>query len=94
MREETFTYPAARQEGYVQVPFDVKIEETVLTREFSENPFVPANAEERVMRCEEILHIQALGLKNAWSICIVREPWWGFRRAGFHIGASCHSQNL
>lgn len=63
-RQRLSTYPAAQQEDYVRVPFDVKTEETVLTREFSENPFVPENEEERVMRCEEILHIQALGLKK------------------------------
>ena len=77
MRQRLSTYPAARQEGYVQVPFDVKIEETVLTREFSENPFVPANAEERVMRCEEILLYPGTGAEKAHGAYALSESHGG-----------------
>lgn len=44
--------------------FDLKMEDTVLTRVFPLNPFVPQDERERDARCEEILTIQASGLKK------------------------------
>jgi NAD+ synthase (glutamine-hydrolysing) len=38
--------------------------ETILTRTFDKTPFVPSNKSQRDKRCEEILNIQALGLKK------------------------------
>ena len=38
--------------------------ETVLTRKFDSRPFVPGIKEERERRCDEILNIQAMGLKK------------------------------
>ena len=39
-------------------------EETVLTRTFDKNPFVPDTKQEYEKRCEEIIKIQAMGLKK------------------------------
>jgi len=50
--------------GYIKIPFHLYIEETPLTRRFDSAPFVPAGETDRSRRCEEILMIQALGLKK------------------------------
>ncbi|MCD8336338.1 MAG: NAD(+) synthase [Lachnospiraceae bacterium] len=50
--------------AYVKVPFHLYMEETPLTRSFDPAPFVPAGEADRGRRCEEILMIQALGLKK------------------------------
>ena len=67
-RRRISTYPAAdvipEEEGYVEVPFALDFEETELTRVFDPHPFVPADDGERARRCEEILNIQAYGLKK------------------------------
>ncbi|MCC8065580.1 MAG: NAD(+) synthase [Clostridiales bacterium] len=49
---------------YFRVPFHLKKEETPLTRAFNPMPFVPDGAKDRSQRCEEILMIQAQGLKK------------------------------
>ncbi len=49
---------------YVKTSFHLKTEETQLTRKFDAAPFVPSGKEDREKRCEEILMIQALGLKK------------------------------
>lgn len=46
------------------VPFHLNLTETDLTRRLEGNPFVPADEATRKIRCEEILSIQALGLKK------------------------------
>ncbi len=46
------------------VPFSLHLEETKLTRTIESMPFVPSDKAEREKRCEEILMIQALGLKK------------------------------
>ncbi len=58
------TYPKEKREGYRYIPFTVKKETTKLTRAFARAPFVPDKKEERDMRCQEILNIQAMGLKK------------------------------
>lgn len=45
-------------------PFELEWEETKLTRKFDPKPFVPSGREDRDRRCQEILTIQALGLKK------------------------------
>lgn len=45
-------------------PFTLSVQVTRLTRTVSPNPFVPENAGDRAARCEEILLLQALGLKK------------------------------
>lgn len=63
-RRRMSTYLPAGKEDYIRVPFHTSIQETALTRSFSRNPFVPDKKEERDERCEEILNIQAMGLKK------------------------------
>ena len=41
-------------------------------------PFVPGNEADRIRRCDEILAIQAAGLKSVWSIRTVRRRLWAF----------------
>mgnify|MGYP003375630196 CR=1 FL=1 len=48
----------------VTVPFEIEKEETELTRSISRMPFIPEDEKERDECCEEILMIQALGLKK------------------------------
>ena len=63
-RRRQSTYPAADPHSYLYIPFHVKRENTELTRTFPQYPFVPSGKEERDLRCEEILNIQACGLKK------------------------------
>lgn len=51
-------------EYYDVIEFSMKLEETELTRNFPQSPFIPECPEERERRCEEILTMQALGLKK------------------------------
>lgn len=48
----------------LMIPFHLKVEDISLTRTVEAMPFVPGNPEDRKHRCEEILTIQALGLKK------------------------------
>lgn len=63
-RRKMTTYPAAQREEYQTICFELKKEETRLERIFAPKPFVPSNREEREKRCDEILSIQAMGLKK------------------------------
>ena len=63
-RRKMTTFPAADRGGYRVVSFNLKVEETHLKRVFPAKPFVPSNKEEREKRCDEILSIQAMGLKK------------------------------
>lgn len=49
---------------YLRIHFSLTEEETRLTRSFDPAPFVPSGEADRARRCEEILMIQALGLKK------------------------------
>ena len=60
-RMTTFT---TLDEGYRVIPFAVKETRTALSRFIDPMPFVPGKKEERDKRCDEILSIQALGLKK------------------------------
>ena len=62
-RRRMTTYPTT-QEEYEWTEFELKTEETKLERTFAQTPFVPQNKNDRERRCEEILSIQALGLKK------------------------------
>lgn len=66
-RRRISTFVNKGQEGYVRIPFFLKEEKTVLTRRFDALPFVPSGEEERRKRCEQILDIQAYGLKKRLS---------------------------
>ena len=52
------------EDGYVEVRFSLETEETALTRFIDPMPFVPGNEADRIRRCDEILAIQAAGLKK------------------------------
>lgn len=52
------------KDGYRKIVFHLKQTETALTRKFDSRPFVPGVREERDRRCDEILNIQAVGLKK------------------------------
>ncbi len=63
-RRRMTTYPKCSDDGYTVIPFDLRTEETVLTRRFSPRPFVPGGKEDRDRRCDEILTMQAKGLEK------------------------------
>lgn len=63
-RMGTFDVSAKRQKGYEIVHFSMCLEELQLRRFIDPMPFVPGREEERIERCEEILSIQAMGLKK------------------------------
>ena len=63
-RNNTTFQMSDKYDQLIHVPFSMKLEETKLTRTFHPMPFVPSNAEQRKRSCEEILTIQAMGLKK------------------------------
>ena len=63
-RRQNTTFRMRGERTLVRVPFDLNIEKTELTRRCSKYPFVPPNELLRANRCEEILTIQAMGLKK------------------------------
>ncbi|MFV0497304.1 MAG: NAD(+) synthase, partial [Candidatus Fimivivens sp.] len=63
-RRRISSYPAANDAGYQRIPFSVKVADTALTRHVAPLPFVPSSSAERAARCEEILAIQAHGLRK------------------------------
>ena len=50
--------------SYRRVAFHLQIEETTLTRFIDPKPFVPSDDADRARRCDEILTIQAMGLRK------------------------------
>lgn len=63
-RRKNTTFHSEQEKTLIRVPFYVENEETTLSRRFPAKPFVPADEGERARRCEEILTIQAMGLKK------------------------------
>ena len=63
-RMGTFDLSRQNREGYVCVSFSLKREPLQLNRWIDPMPFVPGETEKRSQRCEEILSIQAMGLKK------------------------------
>ena len=63
-RRRMSTFPAAESKEYREISFALVEEETKLARFFDADPFVPSNADQLSDRCEEILNIQALGLRK------------------------------
>lgn len=63
-RRRMSTFPAAESKEHREISFALVEEETKLARFFDADPFVPSNADQLSDRCEEILNIQALGLKK------------------------------
>ena len=52
---------------YVSIPFDLEKKETKLDRVFNPVPFIPEGKAEWLDRCQEILEIQANGLKKRYE---------------------------
>lgn len=63
-RRKNTTFKPADSRELLRIPFHADVEETCLTRGFPSRPFVPEETKERARRCEEILTIQAMGLKK------------------------------
>ena len=63
-RRQNSSFVVSGSEHYERVPFALKEETTALTRHYHQMPFIPSNPVERARRCEEILAIQAHGLKK------------------------------
>ena len=63
-RRRMTTFPAPDRENYLVIPFTMKQVELDLKRRIDPRPFVPDGEAERNRRCEEILSIQAMGLKK------------------------------
>lgn len=63
-RRRISTWQEERDDGYLRIPFHLPVEETKVDRRFDANPFVPDNEKERSRRCDEILTMQAMGLKK------------------------------
>lgn len=63
-RRKNTTFQPAKERTLIRVPFALEQEETLLSRSFPSRPFVPGDVKERKERCEEILTIQAMGLKK------------------------------
>lgn len=66
-RRRNTTFQMARERRLMRIPFHITVGNTCLTRTFSSRPFVPGGEKERAKRCEEILEIQAMGLKKRLS---------------------------
>ena len=66
-RMKMTTFEPAGEETYLLEEFHLALTDTVLTRRFPGEPFVPAGRDDRDRRCNEILMIQAMGLKKRLS---------------------------
>ncbi len=63
-RRRMSTFQPEDGEGCEKISFSLEVQETALEREFSPDPFVPEDRGDRKQRCDEILNIQAMGLKQ------------------------------
>ena len=63
-RRKNTTFTMAKEKVLPRISFPLDVCEIKLTREFPKKPFVPQDEKERALRCEEILTIQAMGLKK------------------------------
>lgn len=63
-RRRMTTYQTENRGSYLFVDFTLKEDESVWERFIDPSPFVPSDETERKNRCEEILSIQAMGLKK------------------------------
>ena len=66
-RRRMGTFGKRPAKPYLVVPFSMQLTETKLSRKFAAHPFVPEDAAERNRRCEDILSIQAYGLKKRYE---------------------------
>lgn len=66
-RRRMSTYPAISADNYRTVSFSLDVEVSQLYRRIDADPFVPTDPELLNHRCDEILTIQALGLKKRFA---------------------------
>ena len=66
-RRRMGTFGQKLEKEYRVVPFSVKLAQTRLDRKFAAHPFVPEDPALRNRRCEDILSIQAYGLKKRYA---------------------------
>ncbi len=66
-RRRMGTFGKERNLDYAIIPFQLTLQETKLDRSFNCMPFVPADADKRSERCEEIFSIQCYGLKKRYE---------------------------
>lgn len=65
-RRKVVNFPSNEEEYHI-VKFEMENSKEDLSRIFSPHPFIPSDKGEREKRCEEIVTIQALGLKQRLS---------------------------
>ena len=63
-RRKMTTYPAADGGDYLTVSFSLPLCKTALSRQVSRTPFIPSSEADRAAVSEDILTIQAMGLKK------------------------------
>ena len=63
-RKKNASFRGSRERVLPCIKWNLKTEDTMLTRKIASSPFIPEYEEDRERRCEEILNIQALGLKK------------------------------
>ncbi|MCI8374778.1 MAG: NAD(+) synthase [Lachnospiraceae bacterium] len=63
-RRRMNTFLVENDDTYTEVGFHLTQEDTKLMRRMDPHPFVPEDKTDRELRCEEILSIQAMGLKK------------------------------
>ena len=66
-RRRMGTFGKRPMKPYLTVPFSMQLTGTKLDRKFAAHPFVPEDTVERNLRCEDILSIQAFGLKKRYE---------------------------
>ncbi|MEG1848591.1 MAG: NAD(+) synthase [Lachnospiraceae bacterium] len=66
-RRRMTSFVPIQTEEYVRIPFELQEKEVPLTRTFAKYPFVPEEKQERIKCCEDILSIQAYGLKKRYE---------------------------
>ena len=76
-RRKNTTFQTAQERSLIRVGFQIEKGETSLTRTFPKKPFVPSDEQTRAARCEEILTIQAMGVKKRLAHTNARTAWKG-----------------
>lgn len=66
-RRRWTTFESFEEGNYKKISFSLKEEQTKLTRFIDPHPFVPKDNKERKTRCEDIINIQAYGLKKRFE---------------------------
>lgn len=63
-RRRISTFAPASSKDYREISFSLAIRDIALRRKYNVTPFVPSDKADRDSRCEEILTLQAMGLKK------------------------------